>query len=96
MGFVYVFDDSPYALANPTLDLQQIQAALKAVPPEISHGATAIDDALCSIRFNPETGDREKGYLVVSDFDDNYGHISRGNVLIQPEMERGRSPLESI
>jgi len=88
MGFVYVFDDSPYALANPTLDLQQIQAALKAVPQEISHGATAIDDALCSIRFNPETGDRERVYLVVSDFDDNYGHISRGKT-IQILQEEG-------
>jgi VWFA-related protein len=88
MGFVVVFDDSPYALAKPTLDLQQIQAALQTVPMEVSRGATALYDALCSIRFGPQTRDGERVFVVVSDFEDNSSHISKGKT-IQTMQEEG-------
>jgi VWFA-related protein len=75
-GFVVAFNRAPYALAEPTPDLQKIRSALQAVPSEIDSGGTALFDALCSVRFRPQTEDREKVFVMVSDFEDNESHIS--------------------
>jgi VWFA-related protein len=87
-GFVVVFNDAPYALAGPTPDLQQIQAGLQAIPGEFARGGTALYDALSSIRFGPQTDDREKAFVVVSDFEDNLSHISKEKT-IQAMQEEG-------
>jgi VWFA-related protein len=90
IGFVVAFDDFPYALAKPTLDLQQIQAALQTVPSEVSHGGTALYDALCSIRIGAQTGDRETVFVVLSDFEDNSSHISKEKTIQTMQEENVR------
>jgi VWFA-related protein len=86
-GFVVVFNDMAYTLAKPTLDLQQIQAALQAVPLEAPRGGTALYDALCSVRFGRPPGDIERVFLIVSDFDDNLSHISKEKTIRMMQEE---------
>jgi len=80
-GFVVAFDDSPRTLAKPTTDLQHIQAALQTIPDEGARGGTALYDALCSIRFGPQAGGREKVFVIVSDFEDNSSRKSKEEMI---------------
>lgn len=86
-GFVVAFADSPYALAKPTIDLTQIQVALKSIPMEPSHGATALYDSLCSIRFGSQIREREKLFVVVSDFEDDASHVSLDKTIQTMQQE---------
>src|SRR5256885_1514912 len=44
-------------------------------------GSTALNDALCSIRFGPQSLDREKVFVVVSDFEDNSSRKSKEEMI---------------
>jgi len=87
-GFVVVFSDGPLTLAKPTTDLQPIQAALQKIPRWDVQGGTAVYDALCSIRFGPKVGGREKVFVVVTNFEDTSSHNSLEK-MIQTMREEG-------
>jgi VWFA-related protein len=87
-GFVVDFNDAPYTIVKPTTDLQQIQAGLQMILREDYRGSTALYDALCSVRFGPEAEQREKLFIVVSDFEDNTSHES-AQVMIQKVRKVG-------
>lgn len=82
-GFVIDFNDEPFTVTKPTANLNQIVEGFQVVNREVNggRGATALYDALCSVRFGPEDVDREKVFLVVSDFEDNSSHKSMKEML---------------
>jgi len=80
-GFVIVFDKVPHSFTEPFSDLQQILPALEAIPNKGVRGDTAIYDALYSVRYGPETGHRERIFILVSDFEDNASHISKDKTI---------------
>ena len=99
-GFVIVFNDRPYTLAKPTTNLQELQAALQTIPMESYRGSTALNDALSSIRFGPQSLDREKVFVVVSDFQDNSSRKSKEEMIQTMQTDGVRvfillRPLES-
>lgn len=86
-GFVVAFNDHPITLAKPTTDLRPIQAALQTIPKWDDQGGTAVYDALCSIGFGPQTADREKVFLVVTDFGDTSSHKSEDKMIQAMRVE---------
>jgi VWFA-related protein len=82
VGFVILFDDTPFAIAKATSDLSAILAALQKVPYVRRVGSTALYDALCSVTIaGPQTDRGEKLYIVVGDFEDNSSHRSDQKML---------------
>jgi VWFA-related protein len=82
VGFVILFDDTPFTIAKATSDLSTILAALQKVPYVRRVGGTALYDALCSVTIaGPQTGRGEKLYIVVGDFEDNSSHRSEQKML---------------
>jgi len=99
-GFVIAFNDRPYTLAKPTTNLREVEAALQTIPTESYRGSTALNDALCSIRFGPQSLDREKVFVVVSDFEDNSSRKSKEEMIRAMQADGVRifvllRPLES-
>jgi VWFA-related protein len=82
VGFVILFDDTPFPIAKATSDLSTILDALQKVPYVRRVGSTALYDALCSVTIaGPQTGRGEKLYIVVGDFEDNSSHRSEQKML---------------
>lgn len=80
-GFVVDFADEAFTITKPTTDVKQIVEGLKWVARDVGRGSTALYDALCSVRFGPEAANREKVFLVVSDFEDNSSRKSKEKML---------------
>jgi VWFA-related protein len=71
-GFVLAFNYEVYPLAQPSQELAEVDLGLRKVSGSPYRGATALNDALCSVK--PEKLAAilgRKVYLVFSDFEDN-------------------------
>lgn len=70
-GFVVDFDGDLFTVAKPTTDLHTLQAALLTIPDDKPRGCTAVYDALRAVGLRSQAAEREKLFIVVSDFEDN-------------------------
>ena len=81
-GFVLAFGDKLYFVARPTHDLHQVLELLPRVADAVYYGSTALYDALCGVQFKKGEGvEREKLYVVLSDFEDNVSKHSKTDAI---------------
>jgi VWFA-related protein len=87
LAFVITFSAGASALLKPTHELKPIQDALQMIPKIKNIGPTAIYDALCAVHLGPQSDNREKIFIVVSDFGDNSSRKSSDEMIKAMQKE---------